>query len=521
MKQMKKSKYDMLVIFFNVLILLCVGFGTALAAENPKRGGTISLGTNVDIGTLDPYQEGSGVTAQFMYHILEPLVVYGDKLEILPLVAEKWEISKDLKTYTFHLRKGKLFHNGRELVADDVKYSIERMASKKSIRSKMFHIASVDVVDKYTVRVNLTQPDAQFLSVLAQPSPCLGILPRAETEAQGEQITNPIGTGPFKFVEWKPDRYALVERFDQYVPDPGPPNGFGGKKVAYVDKAKFIPTPEESVAVMALLNKEIDVLHVYPFKYYAKYEKSYKKKGIVVLRDNGLVLLTTWLGCADGFTKNVKFRQALAYAIDLGAVTTATSNGFGTASPSYVSVNSKYWTPYHKTWYKKDLNKAKKLLKEAGYNGEQVVISATKKFGGEMYREAVALHSEITEAGINAKLEVLEWPVILQKFYKGDYQILAFGHAPKPEPIGHYLFTENNSFNKQYPRMREIFSEMNSTVDIAKLSKLYEEAHKLMYEGVPAIKFYHKPYMQGHGDQVKGFKIFAVHPRLWNVWLDK
>ena len=103
----------------------------------------------------------------------------------------------------------------------------------------------------------------------------MAVLPKEEVEKQGGIINHPVGTGPYKFVEWKPDRHAILERFDQYKSRTEPRNGFGGARIAYLDRIKFVPIPEESVSIMALLNKEVDFLQFYPAKYVEKYNKEY------------------------------------------------------------------------------------------------------------------------------------------------------------------------------------------------------------------------------------------------------
>ncbi len=509
------------LLFGVVLILLgCFCSSNAFAQTTPKRGGIINVGTNMDLPSPDIHVTTTLITAALMSHVHETLVGFGEDMEFVPVLAERWEISPDFKTYTFYLRKGKLFHNGREMVGDDVKFSLERIMRLSPKKSQLENISQIEVLDKYTVRLHMKKTDASLLGSLGNFEPCMGIVPR-EVEKQGDAMTQPIGTGPFKFVEWKPDRYLLLERFDQYKPQPGPVNGFGGERIPYVDKIKFVPIAEESVANMALLNKEIDFLWYVPFKDVETYRKEYSKRGIILDSIPGGAFYFAYFGCRSPLTQNPKFRMACAYAIDQNLIMQTAIRGYGVVNPSFVAANSKLHTPPHDKWYKKDVNKAKQLLQEIGYKGEPLEIKTTKRYEG-LYKAALAITSELTAAGINAQINVMEWANMVQAQYKGDLQMMTYALSPRPDPVQSYFYMKFNGFVDQYPRMGQILEEAEKTMDFEKRRKLFEEAHNLVYEGVPIIGFYNYNYHQGYWNYVKGYKIWGTSvPRFWGVWLNK
>jgi peptide/nickel transport system substrate-binding protein len=507
------------VLMFLSLLWAVVGEGTAQTA--PKKGGTINVGLNTDVTALDPHTHQADVNALVLHHILEGLIAHGDNFQLLPVLAEKWETSPDFKNFTFHLRKGKLFHNGREMVADDVKFSLERIMKIHPRRALLKNVERIQVLDKYTVRLHAKEPDASILFALGGLSPIMAIVPKEELEKQSGSFKHPIGTGPYKFVDWKPDRYVLLERFDQYTPQPGPMSGYGGERIAYVDRIKFIPIPEESVATMALLNKEIDFLQYVPFKNVDKFQKEYAQRGIVLDSKAGQSWYQIFFGLDKPVTKNLKFRQACAYAIDMQAVMQAAVRGYGVVNPSLVLPDSEYYTPYHKKWYPKDLNKARQLLKEAGYKGEEVEIVTNKKYM-QMFNIAVAIQSELAEVGVKTKLNVVEWAIQVQKMNKRDFQILSQGIGPRPDPSMAYAYLQIIcSFEKLYPRFKEIMTQASRTLDVEKRKKLFEEAHSLVIEGVPIINFYNYNYINAYWNYVKGYKNWSSQPRFWGVWLDK
>lgn len=520
----RKGKGRFLLAFLSLVTAfsLAIGTGLATSAETPKKGGTLTLGLNTDLTNPDPHLTVAVVDAIVLSHVFEPLLGYTDDLDIQPVVAESWKASPDYKTFTFNLIKGKTFHNGREMTSEDVKFSLERVAdpNTKSPRQGNFKdMDRIETPDKYTVVIHLRKSTPEFPHSLADLYPIIAIVPKEELEKQGGTFKHPVGTGPFKFVEWKPDRHVILERFPHYKGQSSPRSGMCGERVAYVDKVKIVALPEESVAVMALLNKEIDILQYFPPKYVEKYKTEYAKKGLDLQEVTGLSWYQIWLNVTKPPLNNVKFRQALAYAIDLDMVTYAAYLGHAKSNPSILPPGTRFWTPYHKTWYKKDVGKAKQLLKEAGYNGEEIVLDTTKKYAS-MYAQAVAVQSELVAAGVNVKLDVMEWPTLLKRNVGGEFQMSSYGMGPSPNPGAAYEYLRRSKIETVTPRILEIVEASKKTADTNKLKALFEEAHKIMYEQVPMIELYNYNYLQAHWNHVGGYKtINTGYPRAWGVWL--
>ena len=349
----------------------------------------------------------------------------------------------------------------------------------------------------------------------------LAIVPKDEVERQGGVLKHPIGTGPYKFVEWKPDRYVLLERYPNYTPQPGPMNGMGGERIAYFDKIKWIPIPEESAATMAFLNKEIDFLYLVPFKNIELFRNNYSKQGLVVDESPGLSWYGIFLGCDKPITSDLKFRQACAYAIDREVVTKGATRGHATVNSSVVATANQYYTAAHKKWYKKDPGRAKELLKESSYRGEEIPFLTTRKYA-MMYDQSLVVQSELASIGIKTKLEILEWPLLVDRLFSGKFQMVSYGMSARPDPAIAFDNLKNTGLQKQYPRFLEILDEATKTMDYEKRKRLFEEAHGLVYAGVPTIICFNYNIYNGYWNHVKGFKIWATNqPRFWGVWSDK
>lgn len=517
----KHSSKLWFVLFSAILLTVCSA--NALMAETPKAGGEIKVRVRTDLTSTDPLASTALINASILGHVVEPLLAYNKDLKIVPVAAESWKISEDYKTYTFFLIKGKKFHNGREMTAEDVKFSVARMMDPNACkRSNLFeNVDHVEVADKYTAKIHLKESNAGFAHALAYIAPIMAIMPKEEIEKQGGEIKHPVGTGPYKFVEWKPDRYVILEKFKDYKGQTGPRDGMGGERIAYLDKVTFVPVAEESVSVMSLINKEADLMQGYPPKYMDKYESEYSKKGVVIQEVPGLIWVGAHFGVTQPVVNNVKFRKACAYALDIESMAKAAFMGYSRTNPSAIAMVNQYRSSYFDKWYKQDLSKAKNLLKESGYNGEEIIFDTTKKYD-YFYKMAVAAHAQLQAVGINVKLNVIDWPVLLQKHLKGESQIHIMGAAPMPDPALAYAYLKRNKFMDIYPDAEKLRQEAMNTADFKARQEIFEQLHQITYDRVPWVISCNYNYINAYWNYVKGYEVLGTGvPRLWGVWLDK
>ncbi len=195
--------------------ILGLGGQAEARKRHPKRGGTLRFATRSDARGLDPHRNIIYLVSQPLAATTQGLLDLNLKSEPVPGIAYEWEASKDLMTYTFKLRKGVLFHNGREVDAAAVKWNYERIKDPKTggsfHRSALANLKEVVVVDKYTLRCHLHRPSAAFPANVVY-YPCNLIAPDSADQAD----THPIGCGPFKFVKWERFNITVMERFENY-----------------------------------------------------------------------------------------------------------------------------------------------------------------------------------------------------------------------------------------------------------------------------------------------------------------
>src|ERR671919_1228151 len=213
------------------VVALCLA-GPAPDAGAQKKGGVLKVGNLGEPPTLDAHWTTATITEVLANHIYEGLYSLDAKAQPIPMLAEGMPtVSKDGLSYTFKLRQGVKFHNGKEMTSADVVASLNRWGAQSTYGKTLYaRVAEVRAVDKYTVQMQLKEKTATVLISLAIPNNFAAIYPKeiAEKFPPDQRITEWVGTGPFKLAEWKPDQYIRMTRFDDYKPLAGKQSGYGG-----------------------------------------------------------------------------------------------------------------------------------------------------------------------------------------------------------------------------------------------------------------------------------------------------
>ena len=199
--------------------------------------------------TLDLHATTAVITQQITWHMYETLYTYDKNLNPIPMLAEKHVVGDNGRRYTITLRKGVRFHNGKEMTSADVVPSLQHWAKLGTTPKAIWkNVEALEAKDPYTVVIYLKEPSGSLLFALGSPNNGGAIYPKEVVAAAGDgQVKEYIGTGPYRFVEHKPDRHVRLARFKEYSARSEPPNGYGGKRTAYIDEIYFIPVPEASV----------------------------------------------------------------------------------------------------------------------------------------------------------------------------------------------------------------------------------------------------------------------------------
>ena len=511
-----------------ILATTCLIAGTslAMAADGPpKAGGKLVVGMYMDTHIPDPTKTIDLSTHSALKNVCENLVTVDEDYNIIPQLADKWVEEDGGKSYLFTLRKGVKFHNGKELQAEDVKYSLERQKAVASNKGDYADMTGVEVVDPYSVRISLKGPSPVFLTVLVGPFGGY-IIPKDLDKQQSGEITKPVCTGPYEWVEWQPDRQLILRKFPGYVADDRykGPTGFGGKRTALLDEILFRVIPDRSSRINALKTREVDLTTRLDV---ADFEQLKKEPKVTAIETPILSWQVIWLGVNVPPTNDLKFRQAIAAAIDYQEIVQAATDGHAVINPAFMHPTQKLWrTEKTGRLHKHDPARAKELLKQSSYKGETIDLFAHN--GTEFStNSALMIQQELAAVGIKTEIRYLDEGGIAAKTYaaKPDYQIVIYGASGRYDPDQAYyrrLHTSSAVNKYSNPAYDKIVEEARVTMDHQKRLALYDQAQQIIMDDVPMILMYNLNSFDAQRDYVKGFKQTSMGlMRFWDVWLDK
>jgi len=491
-----------------------------------KKGKTLTIAMNSDPGTADVQL----TTSEYMlplnlYDRLVEIETKGEgRSEIVPGLAEKWEVSPDGKVYTFYLRKGVKFHNGEELTADDVVYTFDRMlnpatkalntdfldmidGAQERMSGKASSTKGLKALDKYTVEITLSKPFAPFLAGLGVPG--CSIYNRKATEAAGQDFgQKPIGTGPFKLKEWSYNSEIVLEAFPDY---------YRGKAPIDYLVIKIVPDPETQR--MMFETGELDVFDLDNARSQIPYFRDNPKwKDCIV---SGLRVGTYYyaLNQAVKPLDNVKVRQAIQYAINRELLLEKLYYNTGEPAKGILGKGLAGFNP-NLPGFKYDPEKAKQLLKEAGYeNGCEVEIWQVADSPATLKLNE-AVQAMLADVGIKATIKQVDEATFYGTRRQGKVPMYQSDWSADFNDPDNFLYTffgaqnaKARSFNYFRKEVRDILEKCRQITDNDERYRLYQEAEKMaVYEDAAWVPLFHLDHLFVVQPWVKNFKVS------WNGW---
>ncbi len=483
------------------------------AAGTPKTGGTVRVGLDNDLVNLDPHLSTSRVDRVVFYNVFESLVAIDEKLNIKPLLAESWE-TPDERTYVFKLRKGVKFHDGTDFNAAAVKFNIDRIFDPKFANPRKAEIANVkaaEVVDNYTVKLLLSEPFAPLLANLVDRAGMM-LSPAAVQKLGKDFSRNPVGTGPFKFVEWKKDDHLTVEKFADYW----------DKSRPYLDKAIFRGVTDPSVRLADLKTGNLEVAF------------DPAPKDVAGLRNNRDVVLLEGPGLSyDGLTFNVKaepfsnkaLRKAVAWTIDRESIVKAVYFNVGRVAYGPITPVMLGFDPEFKP-YKQDLAKAKQFLVEGGKPGGFKFTLKIRAGNPLEQQVAQVMKDQMGQVGIEAEIEQVEWGKLTAQQQAHEFQAIRVGWSGRIDPdMNIYQFYRSGSFYNfaQYSDadVDKWLDQARATRDQNERKQLYRKIEeKLAVDDAAYIWYWQNATTHALSPRVQNFALVADQMiRLRDVWL--
>ncbi len=460
-------------------------------AADSEYKDTLVFAMNTDVQSMDPQIQNDTTSEQVVKMLYNTLLKFEDDGTVVGDLAESWSVSEDKLTWTFNLKQGVKFHNGKELTSADVKATFDRALNAEAggLRTteiiKMF--TSVEAPDPYTVTITTDAPYGPMESLMCNMS--LGIMDADYIEQYGLDLGTSAegenGTGPFKVVSWERDQEIVVERFDEYFDTP-----------AKLQTVVYTIIPEAASRVIALETGEVDVIDKPTDEDLARLEAD--TENFTVLRKPTISQRLFRFGCNDPIISNTKVRQAIVYAIDRQAIIDALFTGSGYPSTAPLAPVTFGYSDLGEI--EQDLELAKSLLAEAGYpDGFDTKIITTERYqnGIEL---AEIISQQLAEIGINAEIEVWEWSA-LSASWNGitadefDQPIFIMGAGPSMRDAdgglrGLYTTSETGLNDRNYgfysnAEVDSLIEQGMQETDQQKRVEIYKEAMEILYREDP------------------------------------
>ena len=485
-----------------VLFLALLASFTALCACNggrtEEKGSEDSfsavVGITQDLDSLDPHKAVSAGTDEVLFNVFEGLVKPSVDGTLVPAVAKDYTIAPDGMSYTFTLRENVKFHNGQVVTADDVVYSIKRCAGllddqdpEVVVESALSVISAVDKVGEDTVVLKLSEPNTELLGFLT----CF-IIPKDYTE----QASKPVGTGPYRFVSYTPLTSFVVERFEDY---------YGEKP--YLEEVTFKICASNDAAFMELLSGSIDIFPYLTDEQAAQLPADYN----LAVGSTNVVQAMFLNNAFEPFADN-KVREALCYAVDKEELLDIVGGGRGHVIGSNMFPNfGVYYDETLENYYTYQPEKAKELLKEAGYDESNPLTFTVKVPSNYDIHVATSqvLAEQYKKVGVQAEIQLIEWSAWLTDVYRGrEYEatIVALDAALAPSDVlKRYVSTAKNNFvNYNNPEFDEVFAKALASTSESEKIALYKETQQLLTKDAASV------YLQD------GAKLVAVNKKFTN-----
>ena len=488
--------------------LALAAFGSA-----QEQGGTLVAGWAQDPVGLDPHITSARSSLQVLENVLDTLVALDADQNVNPSLAESWEVSDDGLTWTFHLRDGVQFSNGRELTAEDVEYTYDRMLDPETASGQAYLLAGVTDVsatDDSTVTFTLEAANPAFLSKLAS-NKAVGIIAR-ETVEDGSINTRPLGTGPFMIADFQPGIQVTLERNPHYWQEGLP----------YLDEVHLRIITDESVRRSALVSGDIDWAISVPAQ---SIEELKGRDDVIVDEVPAGAYWYIGVNTSEAPLSDERVRQAIAWAINRDQIAEVATFGTALATQDPIPSSSGWATDYEP--YTQDLEQAAALLAEAGYaDGFTMEIMPTTQYE-ESIRIAQMVQAQLAPLNISTNIRTLEWAEWLQEQGDGNYDtfVCSWNGNIDPDDFFYAQHRTGEVFNftgYSNPTVDELLDDGRQTADAEERTAVYEQINRIIVDEAPYIYLYNPLEINVYRTDVEGFEARPDQAiQFVNTWLDR
>ncbi len=492
-----KRKGQTKVFSIMVLTALAIALSGCSGDKEGDEESLITVGIPQDLeDSLDPHKAVAAGTKEVLFNLFEGLVKPASDGSFIPAVASSYTISEDGMIYTFVLREGVKFHDGSTVTAEDVKFSIDKCADAGSgapLVAAYSNIAKTVVADAGTVEIWLKEPNTEFLASMTT-----AIIPAANASP----ATDPVGTGPYRYVSRSPQENLVVERFEDYW----------GEK-ANIQKVIFKICPNADTLLMDLEGGSIDMFARLPAAQAVELSDRF-----AVLEGSMNLVQALYLNHAVAPFDDVRVRQALCYAIEPGEIMEMVSDGKGTEIGSSMFPSfQKYYMDELKDVYEQDEEKAKALLAEAGYpDGFSFTITVPSNYPQHV-DTAQVLVEQFKAVGIEANIELIEWESWLSDVYAGrqfETTVIGIDAANLTARALLERFTSASSSNFiSYNNVGydQAFANAVASTDDLEKTAYYKECERILAENAANVYIQDLPEFVALNKRFGGYEFYPLY----------
>jgi peptide/nickel transport system substrate-binding protein len=474
----------------------------ALAALPVYSQKTLRIGLAEDADVLDPTLARTFVGRIVFAGLCDKLFDLDEKLNIVPQLATGYEWSKDGKALTIKLRSGVTFHDGEKMDAEAVKFSLERHKNMQGSnrRGELAPVTSIDVMDPSTVRLNLSGPFAPLLAVLTDRAGMM-VSPKAAKAAGDKFSSNPVCTGPFKFVERVAQDRIVLERYPNYW----------NKAAINFDKVVYLPIVDSTVRLANLKSGQLDFIErVAPSDWPAiQKDKRFRTSKMVEIGYQGIDFN---VGKSDFAAKSAvrdpRVREAFDLSLDRQAIVEVVMEEQADAGNQWVSPKNP-WYAKNVPIPKRDVEKAKKLLKEAGNQHPSFTLVTTTT--SDAQRLAQVIQSMAKDAGFEIKIQATEFATSLNMADKGQYEAYVLGWSGRADPDGNlynFLACKGPTNYAGYcnKEVDDLINKQRVTIDPKERLKLFEQIAAQVAKDHPIVYLYHRHLLFAYSSKLSGLR---------------
>lgn len=497
-----------LCFFFLVIVMFsCKGRSGTIARESPVRaegepayGDALVTGTIGEPTILIPMLAGDSASHEVAGMIFNGLVKYDTDLSVIGDLAESWDVSKDGLVITFHLRKGVRWTDGADFTAEDVMFGYKTIIDKKTptaYSEDFLQVKKAEVVDNYTFKVTYEKPFAPALTSWGG----LVVLPKHLLE--GKDITKtgfgrePVGLGPYRLTKWVSGQELLLDSNHDY---------FEGRP--FIDRYIYRIIPDRATMFLELQTGGVDMMDLTPIQYTKQTENDFFRNTFQKFRYPQFAYTYMGFNLKHPFFKDKRVRQAIAYAIDKSEIVDVVLFGLGSPATGPYVPNTWPYNPNVKE-YKYDPDKAKRLLREAGWasnstgilekDGKPFEFTIRTNMGNTLrMNTATIIQWRLAKVGIKVKIEAIEWSTFINQFIdKRRFEAVILGWSIGLDPDQYDIWFSGKTKEKEFnfigysnPEVDELLEKGRRTYDISERKKAYFRIQEILADELPYIFLY-------------------------------